>query len=342
MIPLRLPATILSIFLCVGAFAQEQGIEKQLSDLTEKLATQVKDHSKKKVTVLDFTDLQGGSSELGKYVAEQLTVNLVMGKRDFSILDRANLKSILAEHKLTATGLVDPENAKKLGMLAGVDTLILGNIIPGKQTISLTAKIITTDTAEIIGAGKAQFAKTAEIDQLLSHPTENKVGGATSSLTDDAPAIVKTFGDLCVELQPLQIVNGEQFLLTMTLTNRNPRKSIWVALNTDSVDKLKAVLTDSKGVQFQPDSKSMTGIPSGSQIKSFSRGHDDSQNRFHPSIEIKPQESTSGSFKFLSSDNGSIAPGVCRLQLEFLVGHDFTPNAGVGKVYNLVTKIEAR
>jgi len=69
---------------------------------------------KKKVTVLDFTDLQGGASELGKYIAEQLTVNLVMGKREFSVLDRANLKSILAEHKLTSTGLVDPENAKKL------------------------------------------------------------------------------------------------------------------------------------------------------------------------------------------------------------------------------------
>jgi len=42
-----------------------------------------------------------------------------MSKRDFSVLDRANLNSILAEHKLTAKGLVDPENAKKLGMFSG-------------------------------------------------------------------------------------------------------------------------------------------------------------------------------------------------------------------------------
>src|SRR5215468_7972996 len=102
-------------------------MDNELSVLAEKLAVPIKEHGKKKVTVIDFTDLQGGSSELGRYIAEQLTVNLVMAKRDFAVLDRANLKSILAEHKLTASGLVDPENAKKLGMFAGVDALILGN-----------------------------------------------------------------------------------------------------------------------------------------------------------------------------------------------------------------------
>ncbi len=128
--PIRLITISMCIFLCGQAHAQAQDIDTELSNLAGKLATQVNDHGKKKVAVLDFTDLQGGSSELGKYIAEQLTVNLVMGKRDFSVLDRANLKSILAEHKLTATGLVDPENAKKLGMFAGVDALILGTIIP--------------------------------------------------------------------------------------------------------------------------------------------------------------------------------------------------------------------
>jgi len=35
----------------------------------------------------------------------------------------------MTEHKLTATGLVDPENAKKLGMFAGVDALVLGTMV---------------------------------------------------------------------------------------------------------------------------------------------------------------------------------------------------------------------
>src|SRR5258708_852180 len=134
--------------VCVPAFAQTNDMDTELQSLAEKIAVPIKEHDKKKVAVIDFTDLQGTTSgELGKYIAEQLTVNLVIGKREFSVLDRANLKSILAEHKLTAKGLIDPDNAKKLGQFAGVDALILGNIIPKSKTTSLTAKVITTDTA---------------------------------------------------------------------------------------------------------------------------------------------------------------------------------------------------
>src|SRR4051812_16389031 len=104
-------SAIISLFLTISSTSLlSQDMDKELENLSEKLAGAVKEQGKKKVTVIDFADLQGGTAELGRYVAEQLTVNLVMtAKREFSVLDRANLKSILAEHKLTASGLVDPE-----------------------------------------------------------------------------------------------------------------------------------------------------------------------------------------------------------------------------------------
>ena len=149
--PRSLIISILCLILCGHTLAQAQDIDIELSNLTERLAGKIQAKDMKKVAVIDFTDLQGGSSELGKYIAEQMTVDFVMTNRVFTVLDRANLKRILAEHKLTATGLIDPDNAKKLGMFAGVDALILGTIIPKGQSISLTAKVITTETAEIVG-----------------------------------------------------------------------------------------------------------------------------------------------------------------------------------------------
>src|SRR5581483_11139917 len=132
------------------------------------LATDVTKQEKKKVAVLDFTDLQGTThGELGRYVAEQLSVDLVMAKRDFSVLDRANLQKILAEHKLNSKGLIDPDTAKKLGKFAGVDALIMGTIIPKSTTIvALNAKIITTDTAEIVGAARGEFKVDTMVQQL--------------------------------------------------------------------------------------------------------------------------------------------------------------------------------
>jgi curli biogenesis system outer membrane secretion channel CsgG len=136
--------------LCSSIAGRAQDMDKELQTLAEKAAAAIKEQGKKKVTVLDFTDLDGNSTRLGRSVAEEIEVNLVMTKRDFSVLDRANLRKILAEHKLTATGLIDPENAKKIGMFAGVDTLILGTLgTKGTNSITATAKLITVDTAEI-------------------------------------------------------------------------------------------------------------------------------------------------------------------------------------------------
>ena len=69
--PPRAITVILCLLLCGHALAQSQDIDTELAKLSDKLATQIKDQGKKKVAVLDFTDLQGGSSELGKYSAEQ-------------------------------------------------------------------------------------------------------------------------------------------------------------------------------------------------------------------------------------------------------------------------------
>src|ERR1035441_10081525 len=156
--------TLLSVLLCGHALAQD--MDTELTKLADNLAGQIKDHGNKKVTVLDFTDLDGNTSEIGKYVAEQLTVDFVMNKRDFSVLDRANLKRIMEEHQLTTSGLVDPENAKKLGMFAGVDAMIFGKIVSGGGKINVSTKIITTDTAVIIGGGPASFAVDGTIQQL--------------------------------------------------------------------------------------------------------------------------------------------------------------------------------
>ena len=65
----RLVAIALCFVLC-SLIARAQDMDTELTRLTEDLAAKIKANGSKKVTVLDFTDLQGGSSELGKYIAE--------------------------------------------------------------------------------------------------------------------------------------------------------------------------------------------------------------------------------------------------------------------------------
>jgi len=345
----RFTIVALCLLLCGQAPAQIQNMEKELSELAEKLSAQIKDQGKKKVTVLDFTDLQGSSSELGRYVSEQLTVNLVLGKKDFSVLDRANLRSILAEHKLTSEGLVDPANAKKLGLFAGVDALILGNMVPMKDHIELTAKVLTTDTAEVVGAARAKFLSDQTVEQLLSRAaSQNNTSTSLGSLADDKPKVTKAFGDLRVELLSLKIVNSQEYLLTINLTNQNPRKSIWVAVNQDRAYRVKSHITDSNGTDNFVANEGLSGINAGREVlvygnaSGFANLGDPPHHQFEDALELKPGASTLATIRYKSSASNLPEPGICTIYAEILLGHEFMRGSGTVTIENLITKMEAQ
>lgn len=264
--PMKTPCAIIAFacsFVWISEFGYAQDIDTELSAFAKKIAPLIKENAKKKVTVLDFTDLQGGVSELGRYIAEELTVNLVIEKRDFAVLDRANLNKILAEHKLTATGLVDPENAKKLGMFAGVDTLILGTIIPKGQNVNLTAKIITTDTAEIIGAARAEFKMDETAQQLGSRASLKTDGGGTQP---DSMGISQDFGNLRITIDRLRSLESGDISLSLTFQNKSAKNPVAVAMYHDICFvrpcNVRSSLTASDGTRMHCQDSDLTGIRS--------------------------------------------------------------------------------
>jgi TolB-like protein len=328
------PSRIIIALLCfvLGGRAVAQDIDTELGNMTEKLATQITDQGKKKIAVIDFTDLNGGTSELGKYIAEQMNVDFVLNKRSFSVLDRANLKSILDEHKLTASGLIDPDNAKKLGQFAGVDALIMGTILPKGQNISLTAKIVTTDTAEIIGAGRAQFGADTNVQQLMSQQSAATVGGA-ASLDNDAPKVTKKLGDLSVGLQSLKVINGgRQYLLTLSLVNQS-KKSIWAAFNGGGMSSnMHQTIRDSNGFEFLMDSYGSLGLVATMPVRDvqfYPTGSPPAPDHLNQATEIKSGDSVSVTVKFYSEEHRMASQGQCSVQLEFLLSDDF--NSGNGR-----------
>jgi TolB-like protein len=305
-------------------------MDTELSKLTEDLSAKIKDNGSKKVTVLDFTDLQGGSSELGKYIAEQLTVDFVMAKRNFAVLDRANLKSILAEHKLTATGLVDPENAKQLGKFAGVDALIIGNIIPMGENINLTAKVITTETAEVVCAAKAKFKTDDTVKQLLTQPAPSADLPGANQPAAPAP---KPFGDLQATVASMQLLPGDNIYgaarLTLIITNTSASHIYGVAIHPNFRNNFN--LANSRGDEFEIFQ--VSGIDTA--FKGFDGGYNGSLTDISPksaiTIEAKSQVRWRGK------------PGDYRpyhLQTEVVFGAESNGRHPDLKKYNLVLDIK--
>lgn len=218
----RFILSALCLVLCGPIPTRAQDMDEAVAKLTEEISVRIKENGNKKVTVLDFTDLQGNATELGRYLAEQVTVNFVLVKRDFSVLDRANLRRILDEHKLTSTGLIQPENAKKLGMFAGVDAMIFGTVVPVGSQLSLVVKIITTEAAEVVGGAKTKFKMDEALKQMMTQPAKSEDLKAQEKAeqkktTPKAPP-PKAFGDLLAWVESFNLDQGDQVYGSVTFS----------------------------------------------------------------------------------------------------------------------------
>ncbi len=157
-------AVALTFAVPVPVHAQDQ----ELRDLATQLAQKITKSGKKTVAVVDFTDLQGTVTELGRFLAEELSVCLSQQASGFQVIDRTYLKTILREHKLDASGLIDPATASKLGEITGVQALITGTITPLGDNVSLSVKVLNATTEAIIAATITKIPRTEAINVLLN------------------------------------------------------------------------------------------------------------------------------------------------------------------------------
>lgn len=188
-----LSITIAALFLSfsISCFA----FEKEIKSMASVLAENILKAGRKTIAVVDFNDLQGNVTELGRFFAEEFSVALASAGKEFEVVDRTNLKTILIEHKLSTTGIIDPQTARKLGQIAGVDALITGTITPFGDTVRVTVKILDTNTARVIGASSGDIAKTKAIEELLGKGIgENTQASNTKNISTGSeikPAVIK-------------------------------------------------------------------------------------------------------------------------------------------------------
>ncbi len=156
-------AILLSLILSVPSWAYE----KEINTLSAAMAEKIAKAERTSVAVVDFTDLEGNVTQLGRFIAEEFSTALAGAGKGFKVVDRTHLNSIIKENKLSATGLIDPKTARKLGKIIGVQALITGTLTPFGENVRIAGKILDTATAEMIDAIRGNIAKTQGIEELL-------------------------------------------------------------------------------------------------------------------------------------------------------------------------------
>ncbi|BBO18846.1 conserved hypothetical protein [Candidatus Brocadia pituitae] len=218
-------STAFSLFYSKHIIAYEQEINSLSTAMAEKIAAA----GKKTIAVVDFTDLQGNVTELGRFLAEEFSVALAGTSKGFEVVDRTHLKSILVEHKLSSTGIIDPQTARKLGQIVGVDALITGTITPFGDSIRISVKVLDTATAKVVSASTGNIAKTKAIEELLARGVESAQSSsqqvpATGYVPSASSPKSKKVGDLMVTMKNVVVSSKDRIAVIMDFLNQSDKE----------------------------------------------------------------------------------------------------------------------
>ncbi|PKL39185.1 MAG: hypothetical protein CVV44_09990 [Spirochaetae bacterium HGW-Spirochaetae-1] len=158
------------IFVSSSVFAMSE-----INDLAEDLSREYIQKTgqvliKKRIAVLDFDNVTPmmKKHDIGATVGALLTGE--MGSSTvFRLVERKSISKIMKEMELSMTGMVNQEQAVKAGELSGAELLLLGTVSETGETISITARIISTEKGEVI------VAKTVKVQREEMIKTADEV-----------------------------------------------------------------------------------------------------------------------------------------------------------------------
>lgn len=165
---LGLTGTLILSFLLVAA---PSGAQKSLSDgvddLAAKLAKSYGDGKRGKVAIVPLRELGGGENLLGTYIAETLTNSFFdVGYRD--IVERQMLDRALKELKLSLSGMIDADSAKKIGKFLHADLVVGGTMTDLTGEVSVNCRIFSVETGQVVAVATTKIVKDDNVKTMLA------------------------------------------------------------------------------------------------------------------------------------------------------------------------------
>lgn len=115
------------------------------------------------VAEFNFKTPQGEKSNRESELARQKIMDMLLDSGRIRLIERDKLDKIISEQQLGETGLVDADSAAKIGKLAGVDAVLIGEIVPQKLNkkdksnepefeVTISGRLINTTTGEVLAS----------------------------------------------------------------------------------------------------------------------------------------------------------------------------------------------
>lgn len=173
------------LFSSTLTFAQSS-LAEQIDELNRQIATKVTAKNKTTIAVVEFADLEGNVTNLGRFIAEELITRLHETEK-FKVIERQLLNQVIKEQKLTLSGIVDPASAKQLGRVLGVDAIVSGSVTDLGKTLRVNARLISTETGEIFAVAAKEFVKDETVMDLMTSRSQQANPTSTDANSNSSP-----------------------------------------------------------------------------------------------------------------------------------------------------------
>jgi TolB-like protein len=224
-----------------------------VEQLAGQLAKSVPEGRQWRLAVTDFPDLEGVMSNLGRHIAERLTTRLSQNAKLF-VIERRRLGQVLAELKFSMSDLVDPNKAKQLGRMLGVEALVVGSVSDLGNVVDVDARIIEIETNRMMPGALTTISKDQVVDNLIKggRSAGGKQDPGVAVVTETPPPVpLKGFRYshkfFTMELTNVEVV-GDEVKLTLVYTNRTDSRHQG---NTWQTDINKTYLIDNLGNRYK-------------------------------------------------------------------------------------------
>lgn len=142
------------------------------------------------VAVLDFAANDLDAPDLGAVIGQTVTV-MLSGEPGFRLVDREALQKTLQEQELNLSGMVETDQAVKVGKLVGARIIVVGKAFQLGQKLFITAKLIGAETTLVDGVlVKSEAGRTVDelVLELATKIAERlKTNGAHLVASPDGP-----------------------------------------------------------------------------------------------------------------------------------------------------------
>jgi TolB-like protein len=209
----------------VSSVHAQDGLNKRVDELSQQITVKMTVKQKTTIAVMEFTDLQGNTTDFGRFLAEELITRLIETEK-FRIIERQLLNKIITEQKLSLTGIIDPASAKQLGKILGVDAIVAGTVTNLSQSLKVNARLISTQTGEIFAGASAEIFKDESVTGLLAKGSVSAAGSQPTPQATPQAASPKKLDpqrvqDFIFELNVCKLV-GEKVTCYLTVKNDLP------------------------------------------------------------------------------------------------------------------------